>query len=230
MVIGPLVVSSDTVAALPDLLSYFEWRLFSVTSNAALIGISEANHTSTTTVAGRALSLFRQLASTASSNRQVDIHRVVLTHLDPEPRNWMVLDDGTVTGLIDWEFHANLPAVFAIDYPYWIRYDANLDPLFADTEPKQEGEAMSPLCHYWEEAPEVALHLRKVYFEVGPFEGGLYFFITNQNLQATKSIDQEYSVMLESCAKLRGLHSWLLGNERDIGLRRLGKWMDAQNM
>ncbi|KAG9122681.1 hypothetical protein FRC07_000820 [Ceratobasidium sp. 392] len=206
--IGRLVTARDGPGIFSSTWSYIEWLLNSVSSNTGMIGNSEENARSAAAVADRSRTTAQRWVAIASSERRTDIHRAVLAHLDAEPRNWLTLADGTITGLIDWELHAILPAVFAIDYPIWIRYDANLDPRFADCEPRQMGETQPLLEHYWEEAPGVALHLRELYLEV------------------TKRTDEEYALMLTSCEKLRGLHNWLSQSKRDIGLRRLNKWLD----
>ncbi|KAF8598750.1 hypothetical protein BDV93DRAFT_561021 [Ceratobasidium sp. AG-I] len=98
--VGPLV-TSEGAPVFSDLFSYLECRLQSVMSNTLLTGTSESSRNSTTLVGERIRSIFPGLVSSTSLNNQSNIHRIVLTHLDAEPRNWMDLDDGEVTGLID---------------------------------------------------------------------------------------------------------------------------------
>ncbi|KAF8520580.1 hypothetical protein BU17DRAFT_88752 [Hysterangium stoloniferum] len=53
----------------------------------------------------------------------------VLVHVDLNNRNIMV-KDGTVSGILDWEIHSSLPACLGATYPDFMRYDAAYHPKY----------------------------------------------------------------------------------------------------
>ncbi|KAF8517237.1 kinase-like domain-containing protein [Gautieria morchelliformis] len=55
--------------------------------------------------------------------------RPVLFHNDLDVRNVMA-NDGIVSGIIDWEYHAALPACLAAVYPKFMRFDGIFDPKY----------------------------------------------------------------------------------------------------
>lgn len=83
-----------------------------------------------------------------------------LTHTDMRMPNVFVTSIPTlsISGILDWELHAFLPATLAADYPYWLRYDGYYDPQYNPTN--------SQLNLWWEETPTVARELRKAFQEV----------------------------------------------------------------
>ncbi|KAI0672596.1 kinase-like domain-containing protein [Trametes maxima] len=111
--------------------------------------------------------------------------RCVLKHDDLSPANILMDTAGNITGVIDWEFQAVLPAALAVDYPQWIRYDGTSSPEYYTPV---EG---STLEMWWFVSPQDAVRLRESYAEIA------------------KSKDQEYWAALVDGEVLRRVVEWL---------------------
>ncbi|RDB19662.1 hypothetical protein Hypma_013329 [Hypsizygus marmoreus] len=71
----------------------------------------------------------RSLAKRLIPHDNPTLLQPILVHNDLDVRNIMV-KDGTVSAVIDWEMHAVLPAYLAASYPPFIRYDGIYDPKY----------------------------------------------------------------------------------------------------
>jgi len=69
--------------------------------------------------------------------------------------NILVDKSGSITGVVDWEYHVLHPAVLAASYPPWLSYEGCNDPRFVD--PKQT---------FWLDSPEESKRLRDLYLKV----------------------------------------------------------------
>ena len=69
------------------------------------------------------------------SNPNAPTLRCVLVHRDLNNMNILVDKNGSITGVVDWEYQVLHFAVLAASYPPWLWYDGCNDPRFVD--PKQ---------------------------------------------------------------------------------------------
>ena len=83
------------------------------------------------------------------------LRRPALRHEDIRPAN-VLLDQqtGSVTGIIDWEYHSIAPAVLAAEYPPWLNYTGANDPRF--------GNDGSAYCC----SPQESIHYQDMYASV----------------------------------------------------------------
>ena len=96
----------------------------------------------------------------ALANTQVHDRRFVLTHPDLDFQNILVADDGTITGLIDWDGVAAVPReVGCAQYPLWLMHDWVPSRYNYDTE---KGEVF-PDAAYPESSPAELASYRALY-------------------------------------------------------------------
>jgi hypothetical protein len=67
--------------------------------------------------------------------------RCVLRHADLHNHNILVMNDGSITAVLDWEVNCIVPAILGVDYPRWLEDKGNQDPQFA------------PDNIFWEDSP-----------------------------------------------------------------------------
>ncbi|KAJ2964540.1 hypothetical protein NUW54_g14232 [Trametes sanguinea] len=111
--------------------------------------------------------------------------------------NVLMDGEGNVTGVIDWEYQAVLPAVLAVEYPRCIRYDGEWDPRF----PHKAGTMES----WWLASAEDSVRLREVYAE------------------AIKTKDRECWDALVHGERLRQIVEWLTSGK---GYQAMEAWLD----
>ncbi|KAI9069802.1 kinase-like protein [Trametes sanguinea] len=124
--------------------------------------------------------------------------RSVLHHGDPSPMNVLMDGEGNVTGVIDWEYQAVLPAVLAVEYPQYIRYDGKWDPRFPHKAATVES--------WWLSSAEDSVRLREVYAE------------------AIKTKDGECWDALVHGERLRQITEWLTIGK---GYQAMEAWLDS---
>ncbi|KAA1474627.1 hypothetical protein DENSPDRAFT_338884 [Dentipellis sp. KUC8613] len=130
-----------------------------------------------------------------------ELHRPMLAHTDFEPRN-ILSTDGHVDAVIDWEFHAVLPAFLACHYPVWSLYEGRLDPQFAPRELFGECSVM------WAEKRADAERYRNIF------------------AQEVKKLDPTYMRAVKAGAPARQLVDWLQHWEDYPGyLEGFQRWM-----
>ncbi|KAH6903396.1 phosphotransferase enzyme family-domain-containing protein [Coprinopsis sp. MPI-PUGE-AT-0042] len=142
--------------------------------------------------------LLRRL-SAALPQDQPHLWRPVLSHDDLRSTNILVEpSSGSVTGIIDWEYHSVLPAVLVAEYPEWLSYAGQNDPRFASSWVLWHGDA-----------EECSMYRREY-----------------ERLVLAK--DPEYHDCLVRGALLREGVSWVkVEAPGDPGRVRLGKWLDS---
>ncbi|KAI0349613.1 hypothetical protein OH77DRAFT_1465136 [Trametes cingulata] len=124
--------------------------------------------------------------------------RCVLRHDDLGATNVLMGADGTITGVIDWDFQSVVPAVLAVEYPQWIRYDGVFDPTYM---PAPAGG----MEVWWVVGPEDAVKLREEYAQI------------------LKEKDRECWEALVDGERLRRLVEWLTSGDDIAAMER---WFD----
>ncbi|KAI0330051.1 hypothetical protein GY45DRAFT_1303754 [Cubamyces sp. BRFM 1775] len=125
--------------------------------------------------------------------------RCVLKHDDLAPVNMLMNDVGDLTGIIDWDYQSVLPAVLAVEYPSFIRYDGVLDPAYV----LDAGEGMEI---WWFVSPDDARSLKALYTEIA------------------RAKDAEYHAALDNGELLRHIVDWL-GSSHELAV--IARWMDT---
>lgn len=110
----------------------------------------------------------------AFANRHTYDRRFVLTHPDLDVQNILVTDDGTITGLIDWDGVAAVPReIGCTQYPLWLmrdwvplryNYDTENGKVFADAGYQESSPA--------ELASYRALYAQAIEVEIAKMTGG----------------------------------------------------------
>jgi Ser/Thr protein kinase RdoA (MazF antagonist) len=157
-VAGCLIVISPVAPSAPfdDISSYISW-LFADMRASKKMGDTPADKEASEHVLKRVEKILPSILKTSPC-----LQRFVLSHRDLRPPNILITSDVRSFAVIDWEFHAILPACLMAEYPTWIRYDGVLDPKFICTAPNT--------VHYWEETELAASELRAIYDKVRIFE------------------------------------------------------------
>ncbi|CAL1697472.1 unnamed protein product [Somion occarium] len=128
------------------------------------------------------------------------LRRCVLVHEDLRSTNILAdTTSGRITGVLDWEYHAFLPAVLAASYPEWLLYTGPCDCRFRDPDPTVPG------C-VWFDSPENAKH---------------YMDLFDQER------DPEYFDCLKRGEHLRDALQWLPHRRFDRGCKGLRAWMEC---
>ncbi|RDB26910.1 hypothetical protein Hypma_004959 [Hypsizygus marmoreus] len=123
------------------------------------------------------------------------LRRCILVHEDLHYANALADAEGDITAVIDWEFHALLPAILGVGYPSWWARDAIDDPRYA-----HKG-------YYWLCSQEDGQQLCDLYLS----------YVTER--------DAEYGRALTQGALLRGAVKWLKCQRPDHSAQRLARWM-----
>ncbi|PPR01968.1 hypothetical protein CVT26_008750 [Gymnopilus dilepis] len=152
VILGPSVMSSDPPTAMPSITDYFKW-LLQTKRGSSKLGETEKELED----AHSALNRLEKLIFDCISSYDPAILKCIPSHEDLGPHNVLTDTSGMITGVIDWEFHMVKPAVLAVSYPSWIRYDGRRDPRFMHPD----GAAS---C-IWFSSPGDAAKLRGIYDE-----------------------------------------------------------------
>ncbi|KAF8198297.1 hypothetical protein K438DRAFT_1759675 [Mycena galopus ATCC 62051] len=120
----------------------------------------------------------------AHAQRTPALSRFALTHRNPDPLN-ILLDEtsGAVTGIVDWEYTACMPACMSADYPSWIRVDTMESPRYQDPTSK--------FLHFFHEPRAERDRLCEVYEKT------------------VKKLDEEYFECLLYGTRLRDALEWI---------------------
>ncbi|TFY78258.1 hypothetical protein EWM64_g5754 [Hericium alpestre] len=112
--------------------------------------------------------------------------RPTLMHGDLDPKN-ILSSNGHIDAILDWEFHAVVPAFLALDYPKWLVNEGITDRRFA------------PMCldgmtctRSWVETEEDAAEYRRIF------------------AQSVSALDPDYMRIVEAGSNARRLVDWLL--------------------
>ena len=213
--LGPCI-STDARPApkrFETIADYFKWLLVRKRTSSTIGAAAEDRET-----ADRVLRDVEELILRHISNFEEELLRSVPSHDDFGAHNVFINNDGTIAGVIDWEFHSIKPVVLAVNYPDWIRYDGCSDPRFVD-----RGGQFS---HFWVEGPKEAEILRRKYESVGVFSRRNRISMTNRLLQIdiVKS-NKYYRLALQKGAACRAAEEWLTRSIPDPGCRRLRAWL-----
>ncbi|KAJ6591679.1 kinase-like domain-containing protein [Mycena vulgaris] len=132
------------------------------------------------------LNRLRELAvSLIPKDNGPGLARIALIHSDPNADN-ILIHDGVVSGLIDWETSAALPAYLAARYPPFLRSDGIWDPCFQPQDHKMYHHPQE-----WPTTNQEFEHLRSIFRET------------------MSKIRPEFFEALEKGEKLRQLFEWL---------------------
>ena len=96
----------------------------------------------------------RVLTDLLSSPSAPTLLRCVLVHRDLNDMNILVDKNGSITGVVDWEYQALQPAVLTASYPPWLSYDGCNGPHLANKQT------------FWLENPKESKRLRDLYLKV----------------------------------------------------------------
>ena len=80
--------------------------------------------------------------------------RCVIVHEDLHAWNILAKEDGSISGVIDWELHCIKPTILGAQYPDWLLYDGMYDVRFASPN------------NWWLESPDESARLRYLFEEV----------------------------------------------------------------
>ena len=133
-----------------DIRQYLDF-LFEMKKNSPLIGGDDGGH-----IDELKLHTERILTDLLSNPKAPSLFRCVLVHRDLNEANILVNKDGSVTGVIDWEYQALHPAVLAASYPPWLSYNGCDDPRFSIPEQR-----------FWLDSPKESKRLCDLYLKVG---------------------------------------------------------------
>lgn len=95
------------------------------------------------------------VAELLSKGTTFSLLRCVLVHSDLNEMNILVEKDGSIAGVIDWEYQTLEPAVLAAEFPPWLLYDGCSYPRFANAKET-----------FWLDSPEESERLRSLYLKV----------------------------------------------------------------
>jgi hypothetical protein len=148
--VTPLIfIYSRAIRVFEDIRQYLEF-LFEMTKNSPLIGVDDGGH-----IDELKRHTERVLTDLLSNPNASALFRCVLVHRDLNDMNILVDKNGSITGVVDWEYQGLHPAVLAASYPPWLSYDGCDDPRFAN--PKQT---------FWLDSPKESKRLRDLYLKV----------------------------------------------------------------
>ncbi|KAI0364385.1 hypothetical protein BV20DRAFT_956341 [Pilatotrama ljubarskyi] len=100
-----------------------------------------------------------ELSSICSRLTSPAHRRCVLRHDDLGATNVLMGPDGDITGVVDWDFQSVVPAVLAVEYPQWIRYDGTFSP-------KYMAAPAGGMEVWWFVSPQDAARLREEYAKI----------------------------------------------------------------
>ncbi|KAJ6494055.1 hypothetical protein C8R47DRAFT_1069994 [Mycena vitilis] len=123
------------------------------------------------------LNRLRALAGLLIPTDDATSPRIALVHSDANADN-MLMHDGVISGLIDWEKSAALPTYLAARYPPFLRSDGIWDPRYA-----ARSQAMYRYPSEWPVTEEERKHLRAVFQELPQSAGKL-------NIEFTRALEQ----------------------------------------
>jgi hypothetical protein len=126
-----------------DIQQYLDF-LFEMKKNSPLIGVDNGGHIDELKRHTECV-----LIDLLSNLNAPTLLRCVLVH------RYLVDKNGSITGVVDWEYRVLHPAVFAASYPPWLSYDSCSDPRFVN--PKQT---------FWLDSPKESKRLRDLYLKV----------------------------------------------------------------
>ena len=122
------LIDFRAIRVFEDIRQYLDF-LFERKKNSPLIGEDYGGH-----IDELKRHTERILTDLLSNPKAPSLFRCVLVHRDLNETNILVDKDGSVTGVIDWEYQALHPAVLAASYPPWLSYDGCDDPRFVIPE------------------------------------------------------------------------------------------------
>ena len=132
-----------------DIRQYLDF-LFEMKKNSPLIGVDDGGHIDE--LKRHTECVLTDLLSNPSAPTLL---RCVLVHRDLNDTNILVDKNGSITGVVDWEYQVLHPGILAASYPPWLSYDGCDDPRFVD--PKQT---------FWLDSPKESKRLRDLYSKV----------------------------------------------------------------
>ncbi|KAJ6561778.1 hypothetical protein B0H19DRAFT_1259424 [Mycena capillaripes] len=138
-----------------DILSFFRSAISARRTRSLMINNTE-EHEMLCSRLDRLLEGVKPLVAQAQDTPSMS--RFVLTHRDLHSAN-ILLDQtsGKVVGIVDWEFHACMPACMSVDYPSWIYGSVDESTLYRNPESKFETFCFEPraerdrLCDLYEQ-------------------------------------------------------------------------------
>ena len=136
-----------------DIRQYLDF-LFKMKKNSPLIGVDDGGHIDELRRHTEGV-----LTDLLSNPNAPSLLRCVLSHSDLNEMNILVDKNGSITGVVDWEYQVLHPAVLAASYPPWLSYDGPKDPRFVNPEEFW-------LEEFWLDSPEESSRLRDLYLEV----------------------------------------------------------------
>ena len=142
-------VHFQAIRVFKDIRQYLDF-LFEMKKNSPLIGVDDGGH-----IDELKQHTERVLTDLLSNPNAPTLLRCVLVHRDLNDMNILVGKNGSITGVVDWEYQVLHPAVLAAGYPPWLSYDGCNDPRFVD--PKQM---------FWLDSPMESKRLRDLYLKV----------------------------------------------------------------
>jgi len=187
-----IAVHFRAIRVFEDIRQYLDF-LFEMKKNSPLIGVDGVGHIDELKQHTEGV-----LTDLLSNPNAPTLLRCVLVHRDLNDMNILVDKNGSITGVVDWEYQVLHPAVLAASYPPWLSYDGCNDPRFVN--PKQ---------NFWLDSPKESERLRDLYLKI------------------VRSQNHKYWEALVLGTRLRSCVEWLLSTQSDPGCRRMKKWMEA---
>ena len=153
VILGPSLMPFEPPTVVSSISDYFKW-LFQAKRDSSGIGTNKEDLEEAQAVLDR----LESLVFDCISGYDPAILRCIPSHEDLGPQNVLVDSSGVITAVLDWEYHMVQPAVLAVSYPSWIRYDGRRNPRFI--HPNNMSSAI------WFSSPSDAAKLRDIYDEV----------------------------------------------------------------
>ena len=148
--VTPMIsVHFRAIRVFEDIRQYLAF-LIEMKGNSTLFGADEGGH-----IKELKQHIERILTDISSNPNAATLLRCVLVHRDLNDMNILIDKNGSITGVVDWEYQVLHPAILAASYPPWLSYDGCDDPLFAD-----------PKHTFWLESPKESKRLRDLYLKV----------------------------------------------------------------
>ena len=124
--------------------------LFEMKKNSPLIGVDDGGHINE-------LKQYTEcvLTNLLSNPNVPTLLHCVLVHRDLNDMNILIDKNGSITGVVNWEYQVLHPTVLAASYLPWLLYDGCNDPHF-----------VNPKENFWLDSPKEGEHLCNLYLKV----------------------------------------------------------------
>ncbi|KAH7909497.1 hypothetical protein BJ138DRAFT_1089361 [Hygrophoropsis aurantiaca] len=124
-------------------------HVFTLKRRASILDTNDDDKFRAQAAISQLISHFKRLSSRLT---EPSLRRCVLSQTDLRESDVFTDVEGQITGVLSWQLHSIQPAILAVDYPPWLRYDGVNDPRYSPHKVRLE-------------EPEESARLRRIYEE-----------------------------------------------------------------